>query len=200
MNSFNKFISYTLHPIIFPTIGAFLFFKLSPQYFNALQRNIILGMIFLSTYFLPLLLLLILKKFRVINSYQLRSIQERKAPIVFLIILSLMLGRMLLKIEFATPLAFSFLAGGIALTFTYLLFFRGIKTSLHTLGIGSLIGFVMLISYRYQMNYTTLIAVLFMLFGLVAMSRLSLKAHNSFEVYLGLALGIGSQLMMNYFL
>jgi len=67
------------------------------------------------------------KRFKVINSYQLRSIEERKAPIVFLIILSLMLGRMLLKIEFAEILAGSFLAGGLSLTIVYLLFFRGIK-------------------------------------------------------------------------
>ncbi len=200
MTFFNKFISYTLHPIIFPTVGTFFYFILTPQYFTGTQKNIILLLVFLSTYLVPLLMLLFLKRFNLIDSYQLRTIHERKSPIIFLVILSLMMGRLLLNTRIATPLAYSFFGGSIALLVTYFLFFKDIKTSLHTLGIGSLIGFVMAISIEYQINYTFLIAILFFLFGMMATSRLFLGAHKPNEVYIGLILGVSTQLFMCYFL
>jgi membrane-associated phospholipid phosphatase len=200
MTFINKLISYTLHPIIFPTIGTLFYFILSPQYFTGSQKNIILLLVFLSTYLIPLLMLLFLKKFNLIDSYQLETIHERKSPIIFLLVLSLMMGRLLLNTRIAAPLAYSFFGGSFALLVIYLLFFKEIKTSLHTLGIGSLIGFVMVLSIEFQINYTLLIAILFILFGFIATSRLFLKAHKPLEVYIGLLLGIVTQFMSYYFL
>jgi len=200
MNFFNKLISYTLHPIIFPAIGTLFYFILTPQYYTETQKNIILLLVFISTYFLPLLMLLFLKRFNLISSYQLKSIKERKSPIIFLLILSLMMGRLLLNTGIAAPLAYSFFGGSIALLITFLLFFKDIKTSLHTLGIGSLIGFVMVLSIEFKINYTFLISVLFILFGFLAMSRLYLKAHTPSEVYIGLVLGILAQFLSYNFL
>ncbi len=200
MTFFNKLVSYTLHPIIFPTIGTLFYFILTPQYFTGPQKNIILLLVFISTYFLPLLMLLFLKRFDLINSYQLKSIKERKSPIIFLLVLSLMMGRLLLNTGIATPLAYSFFGGSIALLVTFLLFFKDIKTSLHTLGIGSLIGFVMVLSIEFKINYTLLISILFILFGFLATSRLYLKAHKPSEVYIGLILGILAQFLSYNFL
>ena len=193
MTFFNKLVSYTLHPIIFPTIGTLFYFILTPQYFTSTQKNIILLLVFVSTYFLPLLMLLFLKRFDLINSYQMKSIKERKSPIIFLLVLSLMMGRLLLNTGIAAPLAYSFFGGSIALLVTFFLFFKDFKTSLHTLGIGSLIGFVMVLSIEFQIDYTFLISVLFILFGFLATSRLYLKAHKPSEVYIGLILGIFTQ-------
>ncbi|RUA12518.1 MAG: hypothetical protein DSY82_01075 [Flavobacteriia bacterium] len=200
MTFFNKLVSYTLHPIIFPTIGTLFYFILTPQYFTGSQKTIILLVVFVSTYFLPLLMLLFLKRFDLISSYQLKTIEERKSPIIFLLILSMMMGRLLLNTGIAAPLAYSFFGGSIALLITFLLFFKDIKTSLHTLGIGSLIGFVMVLSIEYKINYTLLISVLFILFGFLATSRLFLKAHKPSEVYIGLILGILSQFLSYNFL
>ena len=200
MTFFNKLVSYTLHPIIFPTIGTLFYFILTPQYFTGSQKNIILLVVFISTYFLPLLMLLFLKRFNLISSYQLKTIKERKSPIIFLLILSMMMGRLLLNTGIAAPLAYSFFGGSIALLVTFLLFFKDIKTSLHTLGIGSLIGFVMVLSIEYKINYTLLISLLFIFFGFLATSRLYLKAHKPSEVYIGLILGILSQFLSYNFL
>lgn len=200
MTFFNKLISYTLHPIIFPAVGTFFYFILTPQYFTGTQKNVILLLVFVSTYFFPLLMLLFLKRFNLINSYQLKSIAERKSPIIFLLVLSLMMGRLILNTGIADPLAFSFFGGSIALLITYLLFFKDIKTSLHTLGIGSLIGFVMVLSIEYQIDYTLLISILFILSGFIGSSRLYLKAHKPSEVYIGLLLGIFTQFLSYYFL
>ncbi len=194
MTLFHKFISYFFHPILLPTIGALFYFLLSPSHIPKQQQYIIILVIFISTYILPIILLIILKKLKLIRNFKLSSIKERKFPIIFLIILSFMLGKMLLKTNLVNLLAFSFFGGSLALLVVYILFIADIKTSLHTLGIGSLIGFIISMSLYYELNFTYLIAILFLLFGFVASSRLALKAHLSKEIYLGLIIGIFGQL------
>lgn len=101
----------------------------------------------------------------------------------------------MLEAEIADLLSFSFFGVAFALSFTYLLFNIKIKTSLHTLGIGGIIGFVMVMSYEYQLNFNALLAALFIMAGGIAVSRLALNAHRPKEVYLGFLIGIISQLI-----
>jgi membrane-associated phospholipid phosphatase len=68
------------------------------------------------------------------------------------------------------------------------------------MGIGSLIGFVMVLSIEFRIDYTFLISILFILFGFLATSRLYLKAHKPSEVYIGLILGISAQFLTYNFL
>lgn len=197
---FYKFISLIFHPIFFSTIGTLLYFVISPQYIPDKYKNIILSVIFISTFFLPLLLLYILKKLDLINSFHLKTIKERKFPVIFIIVLTFMLGKMLLGTKVVNPLALSFYGSSAALSIVFILFSFNIKTSLHTLGIGSIIGFIMLLSINYKINLTFLISILILIFGFIATSRLVLKAHQAKEVYLGLFLGVLTQFITYQFL
>ncbi len=195
MKLFYKFVSYAFHPILFSFIGSFLYILLSPIHMVKRQEYIILTIIFISTYILPIFLLISLKKLKMITSYQLSTIEERKFPILFFIILSLMLAKMLLGIKIADLLAYSFFAISIALSATYILLFFRLKISLHTLGIGGILGFIMVMSIYYQLNLIGLICFLFLLSGLIAVSRLKLKAHKPNEVYIGFLIGLIAQLL-----
>ncbi len=192
---FYKFLSIIFHPILFSFIGTFLFLFLSPKHFIKKQEYIILLVIFVSTYILPIFLLLFLKKMNLIKDYYLKSIEERKFPILFFIVLSFLIGKMLLKFQIVDLLAFSFYGVALALFITYLLFGLNIKSSLHTLGIGGIVGLVIVMSFEYQLNFNFLIAVLFVLSGLIAVSRIKLKAHMNREVYIGFLIGIMAQLI-----
>jgi len=130
-----------------------------------------------------------------IKDYYLKSIEERKFPILFFIVLSFLIGKMLLKFQIVDLLAFSFYGVALALFITYLLFGLNIKSSLHTLGIGGIVGLVIIMSFEYQLNFNFLIAVLFVLSGLIAVSRIKLKAHMNREVYIGFIIGIMAQLI-----
>ena len=105
---FYKFISYLLHPLLFSFLGTFLYLYLSPEHMVKQQEYIILLIVFVSTYIIPVLLLTLLKKVNLIEDYQLRTIEERKFPILFFIILSFLIGRTLLHIRIVDLLAFSF--------------------------------------------------------------------------------------------
>ncbi len=188
-----KFISYVLHPLLFSFMGSFLYLYLTPKHILKQQEYIILLIVFLSTYLVPILLLALLKRVRLITDYHLRSIDERKFPILFFIMLSFLIGRAMLGIQIADLLAFSFFGVAFALSFTYLLFSIKIKTSLHTIGIGGLIGFVMVMSYAYQLNFNSLIAGLFVIGGIIGVSRLALNVHSPKEVYIGFLIGLISQ-------
>jgi len=130
-----------------------------------------------------------------ISDYHLRNIDERKFPVLFFIMLSFLLGRAMVSTEIADLLAFSFFGVAFALSFTYLLFNIKIKTSLHTLGIGGIIGFVMVMSYEYRLNFNSLLAGLFIIAGLIGVSRLALNAHRPKEIYIGFLLGLISQVI-----
>jgi hypothetical protein len=188
-----KFISYVLHPLLFSFLGSFLYLYLSPKHILKEQEYIILVIVFISTYIVPILLLALLKRVNMISDYHLRNIEERKFPILFFIMLSFLIGRAMVSTQIADLLAFSFFGVAFALSFTYLLFNIKIKTSLHTLGIGGLIGFVMVMSYEYRLNFNSLLAGLFIIAGLIGVSRLALNAHRPKEVYIGFLLGLISQ-------
>jgi hypothetical protein len=190
-----KVISYVLHPLLFAFMGSFIYLYLTPKHVAKQQEYIILFVVFVSTYIIPIILLALLKKVKLIDDYHLRSINERKFPVLFFIMLSFLIGRALIGIHLVDLLAFSFFGVAFALSFTYLLFNLKIKTSLHTLGIGGIIGFVMVMSYEYQLNFTAFLAGLFVVAGLIGISRLALNAHRPKEVYIGFVLGIVSQWM-----
>jgi membrane-associated phospholipid phosphatase len=196
---FFRLISFVFHPLLFSFLGTFLYLLLSPKHVAKQQEYIILTIIFISTYILPIFLLMILKKLKVIDSYYLKTIEERKFPTIFFIILSIMIGKMLLNINLVDLLAYSFFGIALALTFSYLLFIKQIKTSLHTMGIGGLIGFILVMSYEYQLNFTIIISLLFILAGLIAVSRLKLHAHTSSEVYIGFMVGMITQFISYQF-
>ncbi|MDY7396017.1 hypothetical protein UMM65_12240 [Aureibaculum sp. 2210JD6-5] len=198
---FAKLISFVFHPIIVPIASALLYFILVPNHIPKAFSYRVLGLIFITTYILPVILLFFLKKIKLIEDFYLNSINERKFPVTFFIVLSFLIGYLLLKFDIINLLAISFFACSLALVVVYILFFFKIKTSLHALAIAGQIGFISVISYEYKNNLLLLLIVLFLLFGVVATSRLQLKAHNLPEVVLGFFVGFLSQIFMyTYFI
>lgn len=197
---FYKFISVILHPIVFPTIGVLLYFILIPNRIGSNQKLAILGLIFIATYLVPLLILIFLKVFKVIKSYQVTSIKERKLPISLMIVLFYLLGNTLYRISFVRDLGTLFYATSLGLSIIYLLFIFKLKTSIHLLSIGIAIGYFLLLSQIFNMSFLPLILLLILISGLLASSRLYLKAHTPKEVYLGFFLGILSPFIITFIL
>ena len=196
---FFKLISHVFHPLLFSFLGSFLYLVLTPMHIVKKQEYVILIIIFISTYILPIFVLTLLKRMNMIQSYKLETIEERKFPILFFIILSFMIGNLLMNIQIVDLLAFSFYGTAVSLCFTYLLFSAKIKTSLHMLGIGGIISFTIIMSFQYKLNFNLIIAILFILSGIIAVSRLALKAHQPKEIYIGLLVGMVSQVISYQF-
>ncbi|MDD3721299.1 MAG: hypothetical protein PHW92_02260 [Lutibacter sp.] len=195
---FSKFISYFFHPINFPIIGVILFFLFIPKFIFKPQEYSILTIIFVVTYIFPLILLWLLKRFGLINSYQMVTIEERKFPTLLFISISLFIGFWLFKSSVVDILALLFFGYGLSLISTSIFLYLKLKISLHTMAISGLIGFLIYYSYYYKINLTPILALLFVIAGLVASARLRLRAHKLNEVMLGGVVGFTAQFIVYF--
>ncbi|MFD0992501.1 phosphatase PAP2 family protein [Tenacibaculum geojense] len=196
----DKFISSILHPVVMPTVGVLLYYFLVPYNFETSKLYTLLGIIFITTYILPILLLIVLKSLGQINSFEVFSIKERKIPLFFMVSLFLLLGNFFYKIGYFRDLSYLFLGIVMALIIVFIIFLLNFKTSLHLLSIGSAVGFFLMFQIQYQINIWPVIYILIVLSGVLGASRLSLKAHTLNEVCAGFILGIISQIAINYIL
>ncbi|CAA0246883.1 conserved membrane hypothetical protein [Tenacibaculum maritimum] len=192
----HKFISALLHPIVMPTIGMLLYFVLSPLNISYTQRYTLLCIVFIATYLIPALMLLLLKTIGHIKSYQVTSIEERKVPLFLMMLLFFLLGRAFYNIYIIRDISYLFYGTTLALSVVYIFFFAKIKISLHLLSMGISIGYFLILSFLYHIYMLPFVLIFTLLSGLLASSRLYLKAHTSKEVYLGFLIGIISELII----
>ena len=196
----HKFISVLLHPVVQPTVGVILYLFLIPTTLQRMQQYAILSIVFVATYLIPVLLLVFLKALKLIKNYQVHSIKERKIPLILMILIFYILGTIFSKLHQVRDLSFLFYGTALALFLVYLLFIIKFKASLHLLSMGCAIGFVLILTLLYSTYVLPIICILLLLSGLLASSRLYLKAHTTKEVYVGFFLGFLSQFLIYYLL
>jgi hypothetical protein len=197
--SLEKIISYIIHPIIFGIVATICFFILIPEFLPRDLKLQIIMIVFISTYVIPIVFLLLLKILGNINSFHLSEIKERKYPIFFFVVLNGLLAYRLYLIPKLELLSLFFLASAISLFIVYIFLFFKVKISLHTLALSIFTIFIGVISYHYKIRLIVLISFLLLLTGYIAMARLKLKAHTLYEVYLGYFIGI-PVLILSYLL
>ena len=195
MKLFLKIISYIFHPLLIPFAGTLAYFRLTPKYSPLeLQSGNILP-IFILTVIIPIISFFILRNLGIVKSVFLQSIAERKFPLMISILLLLMVLIKVIPNNYVVELYFYFV-GLIAAAFASLiLIFFKVKSSLHLMGMGSLLMFLICLSIHFEKNITLAISLCILASGLVATSRLYLKAHSRAEVLVGLLLGLVSQLL-----
>ena len=193
------FLSYLLHPAIVPVLGVSFLLLLSPYYVQENLFYLIIGYVFIGTYIFPMLMILLLKKLKVISSIHLPTASDRKYPFLTAILFYFMTAQSIRN--FALPKNVSvFLFAGVALLFIFFILLRFIKASAHMAGMGSLIGLLIYISGFYKMNLLYLIMGLIVLAGLLGTARLTLKAHNPKEIYVGFMLGLCISTLFLFFI
>lgn len=194
----HKVISTIIHPIVVPTIGVTLYFLMVPVNFTTNQKFAVLSLIFVVTYLIPLLLMIVLKQLRMIRSFKTETIKERKFPIAFMSILFYLLGNTIRNLSAIDDLSLLFYASALALAITYFLFFLNTKLSIHLLSLGLCAGFFMLLSLEYSQSFLLLVIVILLFSGITGNARLVLKKHLQREVYLGFLIGLVSPIMLYF--
>jgi hypothetical protein len=194
----SKIISSFFHPINFPIAGAILYFLLLPKYLYIEQERMLLTVIFAITYIFPLVLIILLKSFKMIDSYHMTTVEERKFPLLLFISITFFIGYWLFKSTVVDLLSLFYFGYGLGLTLAYILLYFKIKVSLHTAAISGLIGFIAFFSFYYKVNLILILAILLLLNGIVATIRLRLQAHKFNEVLLGFILGLLTQFLVYF--
>ncbi len=196
----HKLISTLLHPVVMPTIGVLIYLFFLPIRLSKQQLFVTFGIVFTATYIIPLILLVFLKAIGYIKSFQVHSIEERKIPLFFMMSLLYILHLQFQKLTIVADLSYLFYGVVLGLVIIYFLFFFKIKSSLHMLSIGGAIAYFLIFQQIYQINTTPVVIIFMLLAGLLASSRLYLKAHTSKEVYIGFFIGFLTQFIAYYIL
>lgn len=186
------FISVLGHPLFMPCYAFGLLIMANP-YINIMisdsTKNIVFIILALFTIVLPVLTVIILKQFRIVNSLLMNDAKERTWPFFFTLIWYYMGLQFLSKL--AIPQSFMLLMiGAICVIALALIITLRWKISVHMLGIGGVIGAVIGISHRFQFDHTPLIVGLILFAGIIGFARLKTRSHNYKQIYVGFLLGV----------
>lgn len=201
MNTILKSISYIFHPVFMPLLGVVFYFSKSPR---DIPKEIIWAKLVstsILTFLLPILLFFLLKNIGRVNSIFLKTTQERIIPLFINgIIVFLMLRKVFPAYEFIE--LYGFFMGVLISNLTCLiLVLLKFKASIHMIALGGIMMYFIALSIHFSKNINGTLALLSIITGATATSRLHMGAHNMKELIFGLFLGIIPQLIMvNYWL
>lgn len=199
MKKILPFFSYLFHPIFIPLLGTVLYLLFNESYFTIEQSYLVLFQILIITIFLPMAFFYLLKTFGKVDSIMLSDVNQRKIPLLLQMALTSVLITQSITVERFPELFFFFFAGLITTFIAFVLLFFKVKSSIHMIGISALSFFVIGLSIHNQINIIYTIATLFFFTGIIASSRLYMKAHTMTELILGYIIGMVPQIGIWYF-
>lgn len=190
MKTFLKIITYVFQPLLMPTLGMILLMQLPLfQFFSPSYRIFAVVGTLLFTGILPALPILFLMRNRQISDIFISKREERTIPYLFSM-LSYVFWVLFLWRTLQFPLEFVLLGLGAVISVILMVFINlKWKISAHTAGMGSLVGGICAVAYLVQINPLALIVITIIISGLVAISRIMLKAHTLSQVIGGFILG-----------
>ena len=196
----SKFISFVCHPALMPTYAFLLAVNFVPIFSDFMpdkQKVHLLRMVFIFTFLLPILGVLLLKKMKIISTYYMENRAERKAPLFIAIISYYILLQFFHQMN--TYVLFNKLLIGALLILILALFISKFwKISLHMLGIGGVTGAFLALHYLFGGNLY-LVLLLLCCSGVVAYARINENAHTLNQVYAGFLVGVFMEFLIFYF-
>ena len=195
MRAFLKAVSYIFHPLFVPIAGTLAYFIITPKYSPLEMQSGNILPIFILTVIIPIICYFVLKNLGFVTSMDLPTLKERKYPIYIHIGLLFMVLYKVIPNNYTVELYYYFVGLFAAALFSLFLLFFKVKSSMHLMGLGSLLMFLISLSIHFEKNITLALSALTFITGLVATSRLYLKAHDRNELFIGLCIGLITQLL-----
>ena len=198
--SFARFLSVVLHPVLIPSYavwfllhGEFYFsFNTSP----AEQLGIYL-IVVINTLILPVLIANLLIQKGVIRTLEMEDKKERRWPFFLNIVFQLLACYLMYRLNLP-PIYLQIIFGALmATTFAFLISFFW-KISIHMIGIGGLAGILLGIAFVALTDLTLPIVICIFFAGLLGTARLTLRAHQPAQIYVGFAIGFLSEFLLYF--
>lgn len=196
-----RIISYIFHPIFIPVYLSWFLIFINPL-FPAINEEdkwiLLLRFVVMYTVF-PLITVMLAKGLGFIQSVYLKTQKDRIIPYVVCGVYYFWMWYVL-KNQPEFPPYFVMLSLAIFIASSLGLVVNSfMKVSMHTISVGIMITFVLLLAFLTDVNYGFYIAIAFLLAGAVSSARLITSDHYPIEVYGGLVIGIVAQLVAYYF-
>lgn len=196
-----KSISYIFHPLLMPLLGVIFYFSKTPRFIPEPVMKAKVFSITILTIILPILLYFLLKTIKKVDSLELKTSKERIIPLTLsALIIFLILKRVLSYDEI--PELYYFYLGILFSTLTCLvLAILKFRASIHMIGSAGFFMFAVALSIHFKININGTMALMCIVMGGIATSRLHLKAHNNTELLIGFFVGLVPQIvLLNYWL
>ncbi|WP_323027214.1 hypothetical protein [Gelidibacter japonicus] len=196
-----KSISYIFHPLLMPLLGVIFYFSKTPRFIPEPVMKAKVFSITILTIILPILLYFLLKTIKKVDSLELKTSKERIIPLTLsALIIFLILKRVLSYDEI--PELYYFYLGILFSSLTCLvLAILKFRASIHMIGSAGFFMFAVALSIHFKININGTIALMCIVMGGIATSRLHLKAHNNTELLIGFFVGLVPQIvLLNYWL
>jgi hypothetical protein len=193
--------SYIFHPIFISIYGALFYFLISPnsQYLVKNQIYLILFQVIILTLLLPLSLFFLMVSLGYISSFTEASLKERRLPITIQAVLLFFLIRFNHNLTELPELYYFFLGGFFSSILAFICVLAKFKASLHMIGISSLAAFIYGLMFFNNLSIINSVAFSVICIGFVASSRLYMKSHTNFELFIGTLIGLVPQVSLWYF-
>ena len=197
-----KMFTLIFHPLFVPFY--MLLILLNVNTFFAIMipvkaKLLLSGLVFLTTILLPLLIVFLLYRLKIVKSFHLESREERIYPLLAVAVFYY-LTYYLLK---SFPISFIFSYYMLGSTFLTILamiisFYR--KISLHMIGIGGMLGLLMGLSLNLSLDLTWFVVAAIILGGFLGFARIQSNSHKPSEIYSGFLVGAGVMFLLFIFL
>jgi len=193
-----QFISYVFHPLFIPSyVTAFLLY-VYPEFFSGYdptQRIRILLSIFINLSFFPAFVVLISKLLGFVRSIHLRTQKERIIPYAAALIFYFWAWYVLTNQPDKPEIFVQFIQGAFFGVCGAWLGNIVAKVSMHTIGVGGMATFFLLLSFQGDPGLGLYLFLAVMIAGITGTARMLVSDHTRFEIYFGYLLGILSQLI-----
>ena len=199
MNKLAQFISVIFHPILLPTWMFLVFITSGICKISLINIETCLAVIFGTTFILPMSFILILKKFKVIESLTMEKREDRFIPIFAVVIFLFATSRFFNGINALALYNFYLICNLILCVIVFWINFWW-KISMHEIGWGALCAILFILSTASSKIFLPYLIAGFILSGIVGSARLYLKSHSNSQIYAGFAVGFIIPLLIYIFI
>jgi len=190
--------SYILHPIFISMYATLFYLLCKGDIFTNQEKYYVLFQILIITILVPILFFMLLKSTGHVKSVMIHETAQRRIPLILQCFLYILLVKRSILITRYPELHFFFLGALFSTILALVCSLFKIKASLHMMAISGLTIFVIGLGIHLQMQNPYWAALLILLTGIVASSRLEMEAHSPYELVIGTFLGIFPQLLFLY--
>jgi hypothetical protein len=192
-------ISYLFHPLLLPTFFYYWLLVRYPTWFPGYDDSqplaIKLLQVVVNTAILPGISVLLLKPLGFIRSLHMRDRKERIIPYVLVMFFYWWMFYLTRNFKGQPEVLKAFYLGIFICISLGLILNSFIKISMHSMGVGGLAMAVCLTVFYYGRYFPLDVMGAILLAGIVCTSRLLVNSHTPKEIYLGLLVGVLSQLI-----
>jgi len=196
MNQLLRALSFIFHPILMPLLGVVFYFSKTPRF---IPEPIVKAKVFsitILTIALPILLYYLLKTLNRVDSFYLQTTKERLVPLAINIGIIVLILLRVFTLEEIPELYFFFLGILCSTLCCLILALFKFKASIHMIGSAGFFMFAIALAIHFKININGTVALMSIILGAIATSRLHVKAHTPIELIIGFLVGLSPQLLL----